>query len=80
MLMNAGFECIESKEDSNYQECLAQLKNIYWQEEVRAKTAVGRVIKKVIIIKNNLSGIIASKLLPYSNILYLDNIIVVKKP
>lgn len=79
LLTNAGFACIECKTDSNYQECLAQLKNVYWQEDVKVKTAIGKIGKNLVITINNLNGVIAGKLLPYSNKLYLDNIMIVKK-
>lgn len=79
LLENAGFECIDYKMSSNYQECIAQLKNVYWAEEVTPKLAVGKFIKNMIIVVNNLSGIIGGKIMPYSDKLYLDNVIVVKK-
>ena len=79
LLSDAGFECIEYQTSSNYQECIAQLKNVYWKEEVKAKTVVGRIVKNMIIVLNNLTGILAGKILPYSDKLYLDNVIVVKK-
>ncbi len=79
LLTSAGFVCVECKADSNYQECLAQLKNVYWQEDVKVETLIGKVGKNLVITMNNLNGVIASKLLPYSNKLYLDNIMVVKK-
>ena len=79
LLEDAGFACIEYQSSSNYQECLAQLKNVYWAEEVKPKTVFGRCTKKIIMVINNLSGIMAGKLMPYSDILYLDNVIVVKK-
>lgn len=79
LLESAGFTCIEYQTSSNYQECLAQLKNVYWAEEVRPRTVFGKFIKKMIIVFNNMGGALAGKIMPYSEKLYLDNIIVVKK-
>lgn len=79
LLCNAGFECIESKLSSTYWEAIAQLKNVYWAEAVKTKTFAGWIVKKVIIIANTLTGILASRILPYTDKIYLDNIIIVKK-
>ena len=79
LLNDAGFECIEYQTSSNYQECIAQLKNVYWKEEVNVKTVFGKIVKNLIIVINNLNGFFAGKILPSSDKLYLDNVIVVKK-
>lgn len=79
LLNSADFECIEWRISSSYWECIAQLKNVYWAEEAAVKTAMGRLIKKLVIIGNNLQGVLADKILPYSDKLYLDNVLVVKK-
>lgn len=79
MLIDERFECIECKADSNYQECMAQLKNVYWQEDIKAKTSLGKLAKNLMITINNLNGIIAGRLMPHSDKLYLDNVMVVKK-
>lgn len=79
LMENAGFEIIEYKLSSNYQECLAQLKNVYWTEEVKTTTVIGRKICKIITVINNIGGIIRGKIMPFSDKLYLDNIFVVRK-
>lgn len=79
LLQGAGFACIEYQMSSNYQECLAQLKNVYWAEEVKTKTVFGVFIRKIMIVINNLGGVLAGRLMPYSDKLYLDNVIVVRK-
>lgn len=79
LLSDAGFTCIAYQTSSNYQECMAQLKNVYWKEEVAVKTVFGKMAKSLIIVINNLQGILAGKILPYSDKLYLDNVIVVRK-
>lgn len=79
LLENADFELVESVTSSNYWECVAQFKNIYWNEEVKPKTKIAKFLQKEILVFNNCSGMIRSFILPYSNRLYLDNIVVAKK-
>lgn len=79
LLNDAGFECVDYKTSSNYQECIAQLKNVYWAEEIKPKTTIGNLIKSIIMIINNLYGFLAGKIMPYSDKIYLDNVIVVVK-
>lgn len=79
LLCNAGFECVESKTGSTYWEVIAQLKNVYWAEEIKTKTTIGWVAKKIIIISNTLMGIFASRILPNTEKMYLDNAVIVKK-
>lgn len=79
LLKNAGFECVEEQSSSSYWECIAQLKNVYWVEEIKSRTMVDRFFQKTIIIANTLMGILANRILPYSDKLYLDNVIIAKK-
>lgn len=79
LLKNAGFEMVVSERTSGYWECIAQFKNVYWEEEVRVRTGFGKVLKNVILVYNNLEGVVKRLVLPYSDKLYLDNVIVVKK-
>ena len=75
----AGFEIVECKTSSNYLECLAQLKNVYWKEEIKPRTIFGKIICEFQIVKNNLSGSIIGKIMPISDKMYLDNVMVVRK-
>ena len=79
LVANAGFECTECIASSSYWECIAQLKNVYWEEEVQTKTVGGFLAKRLLTVFNNLNGVLADKALPYSDKLYLDNVIIVKK-
>lgn len=79
LLANAGFEIVECKTSSNYLECLAQLKNVYWKEEIKPRTIFGKIICEFQIVKNNLSGSIIGKIMPISDKMYLDNVMVVRK-
>ncbi len=79
LLENAGFEFVEGKASSSYWECIAQFQNVYWAEEVIAKTKSGKLLKNIILVFNNLSGALKKRVFPYSDKLYLDNIIIVKK-
>lgn len=79
LMVNAGFECIECNATSGYWECIMQLKNVYWEETIKTRTAIGFSIKKIFILLNNLNGILANKVMPASDKLYLDNILIVKK-
>lgn len=79
LLNNAGFEIVEYRVSSNYQECLAQLKNVYWAEEVKFETIIGKIFCRLAIVVNNLAGIIAGNIMPSSDKLYLDNVFVVRK-
>lgn len=54
---------------------MAQLKNVYWTEEIKTTTIIGRKICKMITVINNIRG----KIMPFSNKLYLNNIFVVRK-
>lgn len=75
----AGFEFIESEASSGYWECIAQFKNVYWAEEVKAMTISCRIFKTLSMIYNNIAGGVVGRILPYSDKLYLDNVIVVRK-
>lgn len=79
LLENAGFECLEYKRSSNYVEALTQLKNVYLAEEVHTKGSALSMAKNVIIAMNNIGGLLGGTILPQSDKLYLDNVIVVKK-
>lgn len=79
LMENAGFKCIECRPCSNYWECIAQLKNVYLEEEIRTETAFGRFLKSMVRVINNLNGVTGSKIMPKSEKLYLDNIIIVQK-
>lgn len=79
LLSNAGFECIKCRMDSSYWECIAQLKNVYWAVEMNVKNTIEEVIKILATTVNNINGIIVNKILPHSDILYLDNVVVVRK-
>lgn len=79
LLCNAGFECVESKLSASYWEVIAQLKNVYWAEIIKTKTTIGSIAKRIVIIVNTFMGILASRVLPYTDRMYLDNVIVVKK-
>lgn len=79
LLENAGFELVESRTSSSYWECIAQLRNVYWAEEVKVRTCVGRMIRNAALIFNNVAGMADHFLLPYSDKLYLDNVVVARK-
>lgn len=79
LLENAGFELVEGRTSSGYWECIAQFRNVYWAEEVKVRTCVGRVIRKAALILNNVAGVVNHFLLPHSDKLYLDNVVVAKK-
>ena len=79
LLGNAGFEVVEGRTSSGYWECIAQFQNVYWAEEVEVRTCLGRMVRRMAFIYNNVAGVLKHFLLPYSNKLYLDNVIVVRK-
>lgn len=78
-MRNAGFDFVEGGTSSSYWECIAQFQNVYWAEEVQARTRLGRFIKNLMLIWNNMEGLLKKKILPYSDKLYLDNVLVVRK-
>lgn len=79
LMSNAGFDLVDGGVSSSYWECMAQFKNVYWEEEVRVKTGIGKILKRAILVFNNLTGSMGRAVLPYSEKLYLDNVIVMKK-
>lgn len=79
LLENAGFELVEGRTSSGYWECIAQFQNVYWAEEVKTRTRFGGIVKKGILIINNVTGILKQVFLPHSDKLYLDNVVVVRK-
>lgn len=79
LLGNAGFELVEGRTSSGYWECIAQFQNVYWAEEVKVRTRLGKIIRRAILISNNIAGVLNHFLLPYSEKLYLDNVVVVRK-
>lgn len=53
--------------------------SIYWKEEIKPRTIFGKIICEFQIVKNNLSGSIIGKIMPISDKMYLDNVMVVRK-
>ena len=56
-----------------------RFQNVYWAEEVEVRTCLGRMIRRTALMYNNVAGVLKHFLLPHSNKLYLDNVIVVRK-
>lgn len=79
LLGNSGFELVEGRISSSYWECIAQFQNVYWAEEVKVRTRLGKMVRNGILIINNVSGIFRQVFLPQSDKLYLDNVVVVRK-
>lgn len=79
LLGNAGFELVEGRTSSGYWECIAQFQNVYWAEEVKVRTRLGGMVRKGILIGNNVAGILKQFFLPHSDKLYLDNVVVARK-
>lgn len=74
LLVSNGFEILKCESNAGYIESVAELINNYVFENVHNK-----VIKKVLIGHFNIWGAILSRLLPKSDYIYLDNVIVAKK-
>lgn len=79
LLTDAGFEVVKYNTSSNYIKCIYELKNNYIAENIYGKNKITSGIAKCLIAKNNLTGAVGAKLLPKSDKVYLDNVIVVRK-
>jgi len=79
LLGNAGFEIVEGRTSSGYWECIAQFQNVYWAEEVKPRTFLTKMIRRAILVSNNIVGVLKHFTLPHSEKLYLDNVIVARK-
>jgi len=80
-LSNAGFEIINVKRSSNYIITIFQLWNAYIYLHVFPKNIYIKLLFNLIFIfPINLLAFVFNILLPKDNSLYLDNIIIAKKP
>ena len=74
LLISNGFEILKCESNAGYIECIAELINIYIFENINNK-----VVKRALIAHFNILGGILNKILPKSDFIYLDNVIVAKK-
>ena len=82
LFIQNNFEIINMAKSTNYVETLIQLWNAYTYQHIfpQKNEYLKLVLTILLIAPMSLFGLFLSKLLPKSNILYLDNTLVVKKP
>lgn len=76
-LEKSGFEVVQYYKAGSFIEAICQMKNVYINEVLFGKK--NHFVKKLMCFYNNVSGLFFAKILPESNTLYLDNIVVVRK-
>ncbi len=74
LLVSNGFEILKCESNAGYIESVAELINNYVSANIHNK-----VVKRVLIAHFNILGAVFSKVLPKSDFIYLDNVIVAKK-
>lgn len=74
LLVSNGFEILKCESNAGYIESVSELINNYVYENIHNK-----VIKGILIAHFNIWGSILSKMLPKSDYIYLDNVILAKK-
>lgn len=83
MLENAGFRIIAADKSGNAVETVWQLRIVYWQQFILSRLAsipVLRQVARVVVYGPfNLLALLSSKLLPASQNLYLNNVVLVEK-
>jgi len=74
LLTSNGFEILKCESNAGFIESIAELINNYVFEKISPK-----IFKRCIIAHFNIWGVILSKVLPKSDYIYLDNVIVARK-
>lgn len=74
LLTSNGFEIVKCESNAGYIESIAELVNNYVFENIKNKT-----VKKLLILHVNICGAALSKVLPKSDYIYLDNVVVARK-
>ncbi|MBM3433000.1 MAG: class I SAM-dependent methyltransferase [Bacteroidetes bacterium] len=84
ILENAGFRILALDKSGNAVETVWQLRIVYWQQFILSRLASIPIVRKLardlIYGSFNLSALLSSRLLPTSQNLYLNNVVLVEKP
>ena len=78
ILEKHGFEILKTYKSGSFIDVISQIKGTYIHEKLSNKGIVN-FIKKILVVFNNIIGIIEAKIIPFDNDIYLDNIIVCRK-
>jgi len=83
ILKKAGFSIIVFNKSGNFIETIIQLWLLYWYTQFHRKCKNYRLIrwffKGFLVLPSNVAGIVLSRVLPFNNSLYLNNVILAKK-
>lgn len=74
LLLSNGFEILKCESNAGYIESISELINNYVSVNVS-----NQILKKLLIAHFNIWGAILSKILPKSDYIYLDNVVVARK-
>ncbi|MBI1344180.1 MAG: methyltransferase domain-containing protein [Terrimonas sp.] len=84
LMEKQGFEILEYSKSGNFVTTLFQLWNLYWYtvlyNKVKNNVFLRWIYKLGFILPVNLGGKLLNALLPANNSLYLNNVLLVKKP
>jgi hypothetical protein len=81
LLRNAGFEIVATEKTTNYVETIFQMWNTYvWQNVLPSKRYLKVLFIPFLIAPSTIIGILVSKILPKNRDLYLNNVVVARKP
>jgi len=83
LLESNGFEVIDLVKTGSYVEAVMQLRMVYWDlyllKPIKRIPVVRSVIRKTVFAAGNTWAMFLNALLPHSNELYMNNVVLAKK-